>query len=80
MEDRTIAIEGSIVDGDEGEEEVELVGEEAVVDEEAVEEVVTGRRNGFLVGDGGELERNGRRLWCFFVALVNRRNDFVIGN
>ena len=62
MEDRTIAIEGSIVDGDEGEEEVELVGEEAVVDEEAVEEVVTGRRNGFLVGDGGELERNGRRL------------------
>ena len=51
----------------------EVVGE--LVGDGVVDEVV-----GALVGDGGELERNGRRLWCFFVALVNRRNDFVIGN
>ena len=55
IDERTTA-EGSSVKGDEeeacvGEEEVELVGDEAVVDEEIVdeeEEAVTGWRNGFL--------------------------------
>lgn len=75
MDEGIIDCSGAVVEavgglvGDDG----ELLGgfdEEQVSD---ADEAVVGEE--WPVG-----KRNGRRLYCFFVALVNRAHGFVMGN